>query len=419
MLNPNLIPEENIKRIYDKPEWVSYVDDRLRYREYQLPDNSEESVDQLVEWYENKRSKRVKYAGQKLKKMFLTLPPVEQRKVGMALLRGNKANQEWVCMRLDNHKLTHKSDWVINWHPCYAELVEEYWNKCHTRACGKLIIQFLDEEVVRKYLDELSGEEYYFQLCRRFVDRPWFKLDVEKLKSCTHINAYLSVMAKTKEGISKEEARRLLYQWIAIVLVSLYDEERQCKIIKDEVFLKPNTGKRRIVNIWGFDTALYYLLCMNLNDVVDDILQWEKKVYHNYFIKCSEFSDFENNDHEWLFREAAVESFPDDMRFLLRINKKHFMYMESIGSPFTVPRLWPYLTISEQEDYEMYLKPSDRQTNKYKTQETRAEELNKLIDKNPTLERLMGLLELHNSEPTVSPVSDLPWDNQPVEDSPF
>lgn len=398
MLNPDLTPEESIKLIYDKPEWVSYVDDRLCYREYQLPDNSEESVDQLVAWYENKRSKRVKYAGQKLKKMFLILPPVEQRKVGMALLGGNKADSEWVCARLDNYKRWHDEDWRINWNPCYAGLVEECWNKYHTKACGKLVIQFLDEDVVRKYLDEMNDIDYYFKICRRFADKPWFKIDVEKLKRCTYINAYLSVMAKTKEGISKEEARHLLYQWIAVVLVLCYDSENQCRRIKDEIFFNPKTGKRRIVNIWGFDTALYYLLCMNLDDVVDEILQWEKKVYHHYFVKCSEFSDFESIDQEWLYREAAVQSFPDDMKFLLRINSEHFEYLESVGRPFTIPRLKVYITIYEQEDYKMYLQP--------KTQEMRPEEmLNKLIEKNPALEKMIGILDIHNSKT----IEDVPF----------
>ena len=218
MLQPHLTPEENIRRIYENPDWISYVDDRLRHREYVLPDNSEESLELLVEWYTNKRSKHVEYAGRKLKKAFAGLPPKEQRMVGLALLTGNKVDSEWICIRLNNYKRSHKYGWVINWHPCYAQAVEECWNKYHTVACGKLMVQFVDEEVVRKYLDELSTPDFYFLLCRRFVDRPWFELDVEKLKDCTYINAYLSVMARTESGISKDEARRLLYQWIGIVL---------------------------------------------------------------------------------------------------------------------------------------------------------------------------------------------------------
>ena len=366
MIKSNLTPEEKIRRIYENPDWKSHVNERLRYREYQLPKDSEESLEQLVEWYTNKRSKRVAYAGKKLKKLFLDLPKKEQRKVGMALLGGSKVDCEWVCKRLHDYKELYKDEWDIRWHPCYSEAVEAYWNKWHSKSCGKLVAKFLNEETVLKHLDELQDDCYYFELCRRFIGRPWFQLDVEKLKRCTYINAYLSVMAKTASGISKEEARRLLYQWIAIVLVSLYDEEMQCKMIKEEIFLKQSTGKRRIVNIWGFDTALYYLLSMNLNEVVDEILQWEKIVYHNYFVKCSEFNNYKDIDHEWLFREAAVENFPDDMRFLLRINEECFAYLENIGRPFTIPRLRVHHAIYEQGDNEMYLRPSNRRASEYK-----------------------------------------------------
>ena len=168
-------------------------------------------------------------------------------------------------------------------------------------------------------------------------------------------------------------------------------------MIKDEIFLKKSTGKRRIVNIWGFDTALYYLLCMNLNEVVDEILEWDKIVYHNYFCNCSEFNNYNGLDHEWLFREAAVESFPDDMRYLLRLNEEHFIYLESIGRPFTIPRLRVYHTIYEQDDYEMYLKPLNRGTNEYKKQKISPEEL---IKRNPALEKLVRILEMKNIEST-------------------
>lgn len=397
MINSNLTPEENIKKVYNNPDWKSHVNELLIYREYQLPEDSEESLGQLVKWYTNKRSKRVTYAGKKLKKLFLDLPKKEQWKVGKALLGGGKADCEWVCKRLHDYKDFYKDEWDIRWHPCYTEAVEAYWNKSHSESCGRLVVKFLDEEIVRKHLDELQDDCYYFELCRRFVDRPWFQLDIEKLKRCTYINAYLSVMAKTASGILKEEARRLLYQWIAIVLVSLYDEEMQCKIIKDEIFFKHSTGKRRIVNILGFDTALYYLLSMNLDEVVDEILQWEKKVNQNYFFKCSEFTSHKDIDHEWLFREAAVESFPDDMRFLLQINEKCFAYLENIGRPFTIPRLRVHHAIYAQGDNEMYLRPSNRRTSEYKNKKISIE---KLIERNPALERLIRILDLENPEST-------------------
>ena len=97
-------PIEIIRRIYNKADWVSHVDDKLQYRGFTFPDDTNESLDDLICLYTNKKSKRVGYAGKKLKKIFLDLPSVEQRKVGLALLGGGMTDSEWVCKRLDNYK---------------------------------------------------------------------------------------------------------------------------------------------------------------------------------------------------------------------------------------------------------------------------------------------------------------------------
>ena len=65
----------------------------------------------------------------------------------------------------------------------------ECWNKYHCKYCGKLLIQFLHEDIVRKYINELTDE--YFYLSRRFVNVSWLKLDVKKLKRNTSkVNNY-------------------------------------------------------------------------------------------------------------------------------------------------------------------------------------------------------------------------------------
>ena len=57
-----------IKELFKLESWRSYVDERLSYKEYQLPRKADENLDLLIDWYTNKKSKRVKYAGEKLRK---------------------------------------------------------------------------------------------------------------------------------------------------------------------------------------------------------------------------------------------------------------------------------------------------------------------------------------------------------------
>ena len=218
MNNSSLSAEDRIKMIFQNPDWFSYVNERLSYMDFVMPENCQESLDYLIECYTNKKSKHVKYAGDKLKKVFLKLPPVEQHKVGMALLTGGKMDTEWICKRLNNYKPIWHKEWEINWHPCYAELIEKVWNKYRGSACGKLLIQFLDTETVRNHLFELmEDDELYFYICRRFVKESWFTIDAERLSKNTNINAYLSIMSQTSTGISEKEAEKLLYQWIATI----------------------------------------------------------------------------------------------------------------------------------------------------------------------------------------------------------
>ena len=68
--------EDAIKLLYRLPSWFSYVNDRLSYKEYVPQDNINEDLNYLIECYVNKKSKRVRYAGLKLRKAFLELPPI-------------------------------------------------------------------------------------------------------------------------------------------------------------------------------------------------------------------------------------------------------------------------------------------------------------------------------------------------------
>lgn len=320
---------EIIKRIYNNPKWVSHVNDRLEFKEFSYPIDTNESLDDLIAFYTNKKSKRVGYAGKKLKKIFLYLPPVEQRKVGLALLGGGQSDSEWVCKRLDNYKESFDKEWKINWHPCYEEAVERCWDKYHGLYCGKLLIQFLPEEIVHKHIDELTDKDLYFYLCRRFVNAPWFELNIEKLKSSTYINAYLSIMVKTKDGISEEEARFLLYQWIAYVSVTYAKGINDHT--KENIFYNNKSNNIRVINAWGMDTALFYLLSMNHYKVVTKFLEWDNYVFNQYYVDCYDSELGRTKAIAGDFKKLIEDNFPSDLKYLLSLNEEHYVYILSPG----------------------------------------------------------------------------------------
>ena len=392
----DLTPTEIIKKIYNKVDWVSHVNDRLEFKEFTYPIDTNESLDDLIALYTNKKSKRVGYAGKKLKKIFLYLPPVEQRKVGLALLGGGQSDSEWVCKRLDNYKESFDKEWKINWHPCYEEAVERCWDKYHGLYCGKLLIQFLPEEIVHKHIDELTDKDLYFYLCRRFVNAPWFELNIEKLKSCTYINAYLSVMVKTKDGISEEEARLLLYQWIAYVTVTYANGINDHT--KENIFYNNKSNNIRVINAWGMDTALFYLLSMNHYKVVTKFLEWDNYVFNQYYVDCYDSELGRTKAIVGDFKKLIEDNFPSDLKYLLSLNEEYYFYILSPGQPFTIPRFWNTWSNKKEEDVPKYIAKWDviKNSNIFKSSvwKISKEKYEQMLKSNPYFKELIDQLNL-------------------------
>lgn len=336
------VAAESLLRDYYGPQWRSFVHERMVTPPYELSEDVDESIDSLLEMYRNKKSRKVAYASRKLKKMFSHLPPFDQRKVGIALLEGNCTDSTYICLRLIDYKKSLYTPWKINWHPAYAKAVELAWTRYHEFHCGRLVIQHLDEKVVRSYWDELSGDEYYLLLCRRFVCAPWFQLDVERLKRVADINEYLFVMSRTAQGVSSEEARELLYRWMAVfsfrdypVNIGLYSFWSR---VPDDLFVgRVGDGSYHVLNGWGVDTALFYLLMMGHKSVVESFVHWGNQVARSFRGKLSlTMSEAQKSE---LFCRTIVDEFPADLKYLTDLDAENYIYFIYPSHPFVTPRL--------------------------------------------------------------------------------
>lgn len=334
--NNTLTPEEVLKTIYQRTSWFCGVNDRLEYKEYVMPDNTEDNLETLLSWYIDKTKYKVRYAGIQLRKAFPGLPPVDQRKVGRALLSGTKADVEWVCKRLDTKKTDGDKDWIVSWHPSYSDLVESAWVKYKSKYCGRLLIRFMDKDVIRKHLDDLlADDKLYFDLCRRLAKESWFSVDKQRLSQLTNINEYLSIMSLKPSLMTDEEAKSFLYQWIGTISAE-YKEERF--VSKDKhVFWSGITQEHRAINAWGFDTALFYLLKMNRNNIVTNFLAWDEKVYQAYHKSIDSVNDSYDN-HE-RFVDIILENLPEEYIKFRYPNNKCYDFLFRIDKPFTEPRV--------------------------------------------------------------------------------
>lgn len=417
MESSSLTLDERIKRLYQHPGWTNSIDDWLAYKPFVMPTDAEDSLDQLVEWYVNKKSKRVNYAGSRLRKAFLTLPPADQRKVGLALLTGGKTDTEWVCARLLNYKPAWNKEWNINWHPCYAEAVEAAWKKYKSKNCGKLLIYFLDPAIVRQNMEELAkdDDELYVCLCQRFVGEPWFHVDDERLYCCTYINEYFSVMSQTKEGISDETAEALLYQWIGAV-AALFKERSSWMHQYRQNFWRSNVMEHRVIYSWGIDTALYYLLKMNKHRVVTEFLAWDQKVYLAYYSRLNTEHDSPKNSEKFI--DCILTNFPKKYSRFTRLNTGNYIYAKSPGVIYGRPKklmsdyyFFGSLQIYLDEDCTQQFKNSHPEEKKSispmeapslpERKEMAQENFLKMANKNPNLQKLVeafGLTIANSSE---------------------
>lgn len=402
------VAAESLLRDYYGPQWRSFVHERMVTPPYELSEDVDESIDSLLEMYRNKKSRKVAYASRKLKKMFSHLPPFDQRKVGIALLEGNCTDSTYICLRLIDYKKSLYTPWKINWHPAYAKAVELAWTRYHEFHCGRLMIQHLDEKVVRSYWDELSGDEYYLLLCRRFVCAPWFQLDVERLKRVADINEYLFVMSRTAQGVSSEEARELLYRWMAVfsfrdypVNIGLYSFWSR---VPDDLFVgRVGDGSYHVLNGWGVDTALFYLLMMGHQSVVEDFVRWGDHVSQSFYSRVN--SSMGSAQQSELFCRTIVDEFPADLKYLTALDVENYLYFVYPSHPFVTPRLscpmwatdgyWEPLPSSERKDN------SDEDTSS--SRECREE----MVERNPIVKDLFDALDpssaiaVHSSEKVV------------------
>lgn len=392
--------EERIRYIYDNSKWRNFTEDWLRYVEYKPNDEESDSLEKLVEWFLNKRSKRVRYAGKRLRKAFPHLPPVEQKKVGLTLLTGSRLDIEWVCRHLDNWKESYEKEWIVKWHPCYANAIAKCWEKYHSKHCGRIAVLFLDEQYIREHIDEFKNQDLYFRLCKRFVNEPWFVVDIDLLKKSTSISAYLFIMSQTPHGIPANEARQLLYQWV--ITVALCDGTHLYQDFKDYSFWNYKAQMHSVIYAPGLSAALYYVLKMGFHDIVKEFLKWDLVVCETFALYLyPETKD--DRENYGLFRTTILECIPEGLKYLARVNRTSCDYISTISQPFTEPRYKgygdasKYLEIIEtNESHLLGAEENVEMSNKTKIENIDA--FNSLLSVNPKFQDFIDKLGLIPTE---------------------
>ena len=159
--------------------------------------------------------------------------------------------------------------------------------------------------------------------------------------------------------------------------------------------------KLRVINAWGIDTALYYLLCMNHNKVVSEFLEWDNNIFNQFY---DVFYDSELGSTEIItgdFKKTIIDNFPSDLKYLLSLNEEYYFYIFYPGQPFTVPRFWNTWSNKTEESVPKYITQSnmkeDNTVVNSSEEKISKDKYERMFKANPNLK---GLIDQLNLSPT-------------------
>lgn len=312
------------------------VSSSLRNKKYTIKKKEElsnkpflknESVSVLLEWYNNKKSKKVTVAKKKLCKRFLYLAYNEQLAIMFAFLNGTKTDREWCFKTL--------KDW---WSDELKHDLLSIWQEFKEERCGWILTRYLSVEELREHLDSLIYASNYYALCKRLVGEDWFTVDRALLKDNTTLAKYLWILSQTKEGVTEAEGVSLVYEQLAQCINYLYKSDfLSCGRVSceveidgkyvpifynlDESFIHSSSPK-------GVRIMLTNLCKLSYYDAVRKILKWDEAVYQSFLHK--NWKDLQRNrkeENKDVWKELAIaylnsyaDQFPKEYVYLLDLN---------------------------------------------------------------------------------------------------
>ena len=292
-----------------------------------------EPITQLQAWYADKKSGKVVYARKQIQKRFMHLDYADQLKLMRTMLNGGKTERAWCYATLRK--------W---WSDELVGDVEHVWNAHHEERCSWLFSRYMPIDIIRKYVDELSVNSNYYNLCKRLVGEPWFTVDKEKLRQVVDDYKYMWIMSQTKEGLTSEEAQEVVFNRIAYTykyLVYIRAREKEISMVHmDSSIVNLNrwtsiADELYMCKLPNMDKMFSSMCRMGLWEDVEQFMKFDSFI-HDDFLRIEgavlepkfsfrtgwveEYSlEGEEEPWEWLFKfvQYYVKQFPSQYKRLL------------------------------------------------------------------------------------------------------
>lgn len=251
--------------------------------------NRNHSVEQLLVWYQDKKSHKVIAARKELQSRFLHLSYDEQIEVMRCLLKGGKTDREW-CYNLLRR-------W---WSDELLEPIVELWDNQQDERCGWLITRYAPIGMIRDRIEALGYDSNYYRLCKRLAAESWFVIDKEKLRKTAKSDVlYLWVMSRTEKGLSLEEGLEVIYRRISETIYYVRADknpQNDTYYGSSGVLLRldeNNTeGNFFLTKIEGMDKMLSSLMWMGYYNEVKAFLAWDNVLHEAFKRENSDLFDY-------------------------------------------------------------------------------------------------------------------------------
>lgn len=214
------VPVDLLKEVYEQvtKDWKinSSVGDRIARIIAEAKDTKpvrNEPIGTLLRWYNDKNSKKVKYAFERLKERYPQQTFSTQKQILKAFLNnGTRTSADWAARRL-------RENWIAG----FEDDVRRCWELYRTGALATCVVTNLPVEYVMKELPALEPLEEYQYLCARLGYTPGFEIDESRLDIPQLF--YVKGKLGKKEAVSVMDAK--VDEFILGQPPSVYAERRE------------------------------------------------------------------------------------------------------------------------------------------------------------------------------------------------
>ena len=240
------------------------------------------SIATVIKNYLDKKSGKVTESRNEIQRRFFGLDWKDQKRIMSAFLDSGKADRNWAYSRL-----------LDLWDSSFEEHIKDLWDKYHEYKCAWIIIRHFPLDYIRENMDQFKEDRDYYFICLRLAKDKNYTIDRAKLSKTD----YLAVHYHTEREITDDDARDTLY---GIVHDCCFSDSFLARL--EHVGEGRRGNLVTPANYRDVNLAIYYMLRLDKEDVVQQFREWNEKVedviYNSLEFKASQRLPYSSYDEE-------------------------------------------------------------------------------------------------------------------------